>query len=219
MLRPKLPFDDVVGGCWRNPDYFSDLGSSHSAFSHVSDSGNGFPCQNRYGAQFPRSSSVGFFYGLNNSKVSVLLHHVLGVIFRCSKKQVEQINTIWIVALMKNALHVGNWANYQYPDSPSSINILSNVPNYAPIITTSSPQPFPARSKIWNMLRNWAIFIHPFPESLRQRYGKTLFFQVLLGRFELHSISSVDCLPRLRLFLQRGATLLHNIRSIPVVNS
>lgn len=71
-------------------------------------------------------------------------------------------------------------------------------------VRPSPTRPEPAFTKFWSMIRNGARFVYELPKPLDVLFGKLLSLGRWLTNFVLHSITFVNCLPRLRMFVHRA---------------
>ena len=159
------------------------------------------------------------------------IRHVFGM---WTNPQVVRPHTFWIVTFMKPIKTIWDFSmmKHQRKSVSKYVSGISSTPRDDSISMTCCSGPIPTRTEFWLMKRNGSIFIHSCPKSNDDASRKSMLCQIGIGvrnyfsksaidsafrssSIVLHSISSVDCLPWLRLFLQRGATsLMIPIRTI-----
>lgn len=157
--------------------------------------------------------------GMVSNYHSTLLHHVMRILFRSAKKNMFRICTFWEVAFMKHAQTIWYWPKVKNPRSAMGgffsafFTTSSNVPIV--LIQTSSfmRRPTPAsgfKQWIFGWVRNRSVLVHLPPKSFRKCFGKSLRGQILGSNFDLHTLPFVDCVPRLRLLLQRAGNFFNS---------
>lgn len=167
---------------------------------------------------------------------SALLHPaflsgVLQVGFLSACEQMVRSNARRIVALVKRMVSFWNGSVVNVPGNVS----CEYVPLHSPVRQCAVPsriaigRPQPARTKLRAVCRNWAVFIYVLPKTLvnsllsifvaarstatvRFGWARRISLEVFAAKrtLTLHSITLVDCLPRLRLFVQRAGNLLYS---------
>lgn len=136
---------------------------------------------------------------------------VSGVFEVVAKKEVIRIAALRIIALVQHELAFWDLSKVNQPRCPvrqnmrCGIRTLANMP-VTHRVFSSRPCPTPAQCRL--VQRNRPSLSDLLPKSLKERFGKALLLKCAEVKFRLHSISSVDCLPRLRLFVQRAGTFV-----------
>lgn len=150
--------------------------------------------------------------------MSLFREHILHVFKVGSRPEMASSSAGWVIAFVENAKIM---RYIPLLDKPCNLmrlqvkwfSIVRSCVNYAVTVFIDVAAPYPARPKFWGVWWDRSIFVHIFPESDRQGFRKALRRGGVIGKLKLHSISLVDCLPRLRLFVQRGANFLYSPRS------
>lgn len=143
---------------------------------------------------------------------SVLVISVARIIQFGSKKKMGWICARRVVAAVQNKQLVRYWTDCEHPcdsmrtDIPLRVTTVEN----AVTVPVSKARPFPAWSKFWNMLWNLAVLIDVAPQPVRNCLRKSLAGEIGRCNFQLHSFTLVDCLPRLRLFVQRAGNFVYS---------
>lgn len=141
-------------------------------------------------------------------------YRIMTVFFNCSSIKVGWIYTSRVIALVHNNLSVRNITVMKEPAYAMRPKVCATSGAFANLSVTipkETTNPLPALSKLWAMFRNRSILVNLTPEAFLERLGKALLEKFTDARFFLHSFSLVDCLPRLRLFVQRAGTFLVSV--------
>lgn len=158
---------------------------------------------------FPRNERIWIFVSLKSS-VSSLCHHIYDIFSKCTEPQMIWISAWRIVALVKNIHAVWYWSSVQNPRSSVGQNFYCSFCSKGSITKgIASFIPFPAQPKFWTMPRRFSILRNLLPKTVGKCFGKSLRGEILGSNFYLHSISLFDCLPRLRLFMQRAGNFIY----------
>lgn len=184
--------------------HFGQLG--HRVFSSLvkrSDCSNFVPSQLAVSRAF--SSHI---------RISSLLNTVSVVISKSSHEQMVGIYTDGVITFVKNAWF-GFWrrSKMNEPRCPVAKNAAIVQPDFP--ISQSRPVfkglsgPIPTTAKMFNVIGNRTFLIHSSPESSQKINGKRLRGFSRRLTVLLHSIMLVDCLPRLRLFVQRAGNFVY----------
>jgi len=137
----------------------------------------------------------------------------IGSVFLISSEpQVVGINANPIVAFMAYAEPVRNWAESDDPRNSVRFQVQSVKPNPSVPAHLARELPYPTRPYGRNDYR--PVPVNSIPKFLLEGVRKELLGLLALCSGVLHSISSVDCLPRLRLFVQRAGNLFTCISRI-----
>jgi len=111
-----------------------------------------------------------------------------------------------VIAVMKDVLPFWNWTKMQNPGSAVCQNnstVLSFAADAPITFRVFSRSPHPASTKFMPMHWYWTVQIYFSPKAVWKSLGQSLRLKIGSSNFNLHSITSFDCLPRLRLFMQR----------------
>jgi len=163
---------------------------------------------------FSRRTAASYFQNVRTGKdrptrlftsdASALSYHVGSVICRRAKPQMIGAYAGPCVARVKHGKRFRDWP---IVNNPRGLMRVNGAPSTATDISVSLPRfcrlPYPAFG-FWVIYRNKNLV----PEAKQKGFGKSLSQQVFCIKKWLHSISLVDCLPRLRLFVQRAANFL-----------
>ena len=134
------------------------------------------------------------------------------VVSLSSKEQMTWTHTRLVITLVKTAKRFRNWATIQQPRNPvGTVRSPRHAsPIYNPVTSTTTCCPNPTLSKVGHVLRGWTILINLCPKALADRFRKALRGEIFFRKFNLHSFSLVDCLPRSRPRKRGGISFLPN---------
>lgn len=141
--------------------------------------------------------------------ISSLFHTIINIVLSGAKKQMSRANTQFVVTFVKNPHAVRDRTYGDNPRCSVRTNRWCATKTCRQLSISqfrSGCSPCPAWTQLLEMYGNWTVWIYLFPKSALKSFGKALRCQVLLSNFDLHSVSSVNCLPRLRLVAQRAGT-------------
>ncbi len=112
---------------------------------------------------------------------SSLRYFILLIVGRSPKKQVGRVNAFLIVAFMADQKPPHDISKVNQPRNPmcSKMPLTANPHPALSISPRKGARPLPAISKMWNVFRDWPVFINLLPKSLK------------LIRFELEKILGV----------------------------
>lgn len=140
-----------------------------------------------------------------------LLHFIAGVFKMSTKKQVRWIAAWWVVAFVQHEKAIRNGSEMKHPRRSvreDMGHVIGSLANRAIAIPGYVSKPPPALAQFRAMRLDWSFLVNLTPEAFLERLGKALLEKFTDARFFLHSFSLVDCLPRLRLFVQRAGTFV-----------
>ncbi len=170
------------------------LNSAMTEFAYLPNRSDLLPCEPSHGICFSSLMRIISFPAF--SKEITLIDHVI------SKKKMVGSATRWIVATVTYMDSFWNRTKVNHPryamsqKRPSHKRPLAN-PSVASSIASSNP--FPASMLMLSYLG---------PEPLKDGGRKPLFGEKIFRSLVMHSVSVVDCLPRLRTVIRRAATSL-----------
>jgi len=128
----------------------------------------------------------------------------------CAKEKMIRVYTAAVVAFVEHK-KIADLSVVQEPRNTMDVEHSTQAPilaDYCVSIGDKTTCPLPTFSKFGSVGLNRSILIRLTPKAVEKRFGKSLSLQELLRNFISHSISLVDCLSRLRLFVQREGTFI-----------
>lgn len=155
-----------------------------------------------------------------------LFRGILPIVVVGSKKEMTRINTRRVVASVAGQQPGRNLTEAHFPRNSRSWPHCSRSDTKKSVTPRRSTcRPNPAWPKLWSVGGHWSVLIDMLPKSLRVtlQLKRIAAFLATAARsaackagwfnlelltanrtLKLHSITLVDCLPRLRLFVQRA---------------
>jgi len=198
LFNPLLVPANIGNARRRDPESGADFAQCPTAGSSFSNFSNNFPRQLRSWIFLPLlvggpESSFGDF--------------VIGIIKVASQKQMGRVYANLIVALVKGEHSA--WNRPKVNDPRSSLcrkhKAAPAARSYNPVAVGSwATDPLVAAAKALAMRWDWSGVVYLSVESFWKGCVQSLRGKVCGTNVWLHSISLFDCLPSLRLFLQRG---------------
>ncbi len=104
------------------------------------------------------------------------LHHISGVVFSGSKKQMVWVNATRIIASMTDALIRCNRPEMNHPGNAMSFNDSASMSvfRHGGIASAEKSNPLPAVSQVWSVCRDRSFFSYaipkPFAHPIRNWY-------------------------------------------------
>lgn len=130
--------------------------------------------------------------------------HIKHVLRLCSNPEMVWINTCRIVSSWTVMMDLHSFWNWSYvKDVANPVN-----PNDSKLPSASLDLAVAAFGYVASPKPAGICFMDLCPEAFWKCFGNALRGKIGWSNFSLHSISSVDCLPRLRLFVQRAGNFL-----------
>lgn len=103
-----------------------------------------------------------YFYGVfcfkmkNTSSVSILFHHILSIVFMCTKKQMIRVNALSVITFMTNKITAWNFSAIQLKRNSVSSKGFSTVATRSHLPITpfpKGPKPNPTRIGFVNFVQ------------------------------------------------------------------
>ena len=102
----------------------------------------------------------------NAARSAAFLYHILHILFVGSYKQVVRVYAVANVAMMAYLHFFRNWSSIYGPRNPVGPEL--NALNIHATITERliGARPNPAGAYVWNVFRDWSVFINSRPEPV-----------------------------------------------------
>ena len=102
-------------------------------------------------------------------RVTPLFQHVLNIVIVRSREQMRSATARWVVAVMKDAMAFRDRAYLKLIGNLMRLPVTRFLPNVSISLLGMSSRPNPARSQSGAVLRDGALLVDLFPESICQR--------------------------------------------------